>query len=264
MNIDFSNANVFVAGGTSGINLGIALAFAEAGANVGVMSRKQANIDTALTRLRACGRGWFAGYAADVRYPEQVEKALTDFARARGPITVLVSGAAGNFPALARDLSPNGFKTVVDIDLMGTFNVMNRAYPLLKKPGACLINISAPQACQAVAYQIHANAAKAGVDQVTRTLAKEWGSDGIRVNSITPGLIAGTEGVDRLLPKNGASEDSCADIARQVPLGRAGQIRDVANAALFLASDAGSYISGAVLPVDGAWGLTEIRLGPSS
>ena len=122
---DYAGCNVFVAGGTSGINLGIARAFAAAGARVGVGSRRQEKIDAAVAGL---GEGAL-GYRFDVRDAAAVAAALAAFAEAAGPIDVLVSGAAGNFPALAHPISPNGFKAVVDIDLLGTFHVRKAAHP---------------------------------------------------------------------------------------------------------------------------------------
>jgi len=259
---DFSGKAVFVSGGTSGINLGIALAFARAGANVGVMSRSQDKVDAAVRQLAALG-GQAFGWAADVRRAEAVDAALATFAERAGGVDIVISGAAGNFLSPAKDLSPNGFKVVVDIDVLGTFNVMKAAYPRLNKPGACLINISAPQAYVPIEQQVHACAAKAGVDQITRVLAKEWGPEGVRVNSIAPGAIAGTEGLERLAPKDGAGAVDAA-VVRTVPLRRYGVIEDIASMALFLASDAASYVSGAVIPVDGGWGVTgPVRGGAS-
>ena len=158
---DYSGCNVFVAGGTSGINLGIAKAFAAAGARLGVGSRRQEKVDAAVAQLGGAG-GAALGYAFDVRDAAATAAALADFAAQAGPIDVLVSGAAGNFPAAAADLSPNGFKAVVDIDLIGTFHVMKAAYPHMRRPGGSLINISAPQADVPMALQVHVCAAKAG------------------------------------------------------------------------------------------------------
>jgi enoyl-[acyl-carrier-protein] reductase (NADH) len=159
---DYTGRNVFVAGGTSGINLGIAKAFAAAGARVGVGSRSQEKVDAAVAELSAAAPA--LGYAFDVRDHAAVATALAAFAEAAGSTDVLVSGAAGNFPALARDLSANGFKAVVDIDLLGTFHVMKAAYPSLRRPGGSVINVSAPQAQVAMSHQAHVCAAKAGVD----------------------------------------------------------------------------------------------------
>ena len=182
---------------------------------------------------------------------DAVAAALEQHASEVGDIDVLVSGAAGNFPALAKDMSPNAFKSIVDIDLMGSFHVLNAAFPYLRKPGGVVINISAPQAFLAMPMQSHVCAAKAGVDMLTRTLALEWGPMGIRVNSISPGPIADTEGMRRLAP----TEKILELTKRSVPLQRLGQASEIGNAAMFLASDAGAYVSGVVLPVDGGWSV---------
>lgn len=215
VDIDFAGTNVFVAGGTSGINLGIAEGFAEAGARVAVMSRSQDKVDAAVTRLRTLGAEAIGG-AADVRDPEATSAVLRSAHAAFGAIDVLVSGAAGNFPAAALDMSPNGFRAVVDIDLLGTYHVLRSAYPLLRRPGALVINVSAPQAFLPMAMQSHVCAAKAGVDMLTRVLALEWGAGGVRVNSIVPGVIEGTEGMDRLAPTQRAKDI----FSRTVPTGR--------------------------------------------
>jgi NAD(P)-dependent dehydrogenase (short-subunit alcohol dehydrogenase family) len=140
---------------------------------------------------------------------------------------------------------------VVDIDLLGTFNVLRAAYALLRKPGATVINISAPQAFLPTLAQAHVCAAKAGVDMVTRVLAMEWGRDGVRVNSVAPGPIDGTEGMARLAPTDQARQR----VIDSVPLARMGTPGEIADACLFLASPLGAYISGVVLPVDGGWAL---------
>jgi NAD(P)-dependent dehydrogenase (short-subunit alcohol dehydrogenase family) len=245
---DFTGRTVFVAGGTSGINLGIAEAFAEAGARVAVVSRSQVRIDEALRRLRAFG-GEVIGLSADVRNVEAVSAALTAAHDLLGEIDILVSGAAGNFPSTALGMSANGFKAVIDIDLLGTFNVLRTAHTYLHKPGAVVVNISAPQALLPIPLQAHVCAAKAGVDMLTRVLAIEWGGDGIRVNSVMPGPIEGTEGMARLAP----TPEAMQTIIRGVPLGRLGTRQDVANLVLFLASPWAAYISGAIIPVDGGW-----------
>lgn len=247
LKFDFTGKNVMVFGGTSGINLGIAKAFSAAGAWLGVASRSQDKVDAAVAQL-GNDAGSALGFSLDVRDAAAVKEAVDQFAAERGSIDVLVSGAAGNFLAPAAGLSANGFKTVIDIDLLGTFNVMRAGYDAMTKPGGCAINISAPQSWIAMPFQVHACAAKAGIDQVTRTLALEWGHEGIRVNSIAPGPIAGTEGMERLAPNAEAAEAS----KRNVPLGRWGEIEEIAAMAMFLASDLAGYVSGAVIPVDGA------------
>lgn len=246
----FDGKTVFVSGGTSGINLGIALGFAQAGAKVAVMSRKQDKVDAAVAELSKVAPD-ACGFAADVRDYPAVETAFKGAHARLGRIDVLVSGAAGNFVAPALGMSSNGFRAVVDIDLVGTFHVMRAAHQFLTKPGASVINISAPQAYVAMMLQSHVCAAKAGVDMMTRTLALEWARDGIRVNSISPGPIAETEGMMRLAPTPEAARAS----QRSVPLGRWGRKDEIAAVAQFLSSPLASYITGVVLPVDGGMNL---------
>ncbi|MES0873965.1 SDR family oxidoreductase [Sinimarinibacterium thermocellulolyticum] len=247
---DFSGQHVFVAGGTSGINLGIAHAFAKAGARVGVLSRKKDKVDNAVRELKGHG-GEVAGFAADVRDYAAVEAALKAAHDQFGAIDVLISGAAGNFPAPALGISSNGFRSVVEIDLVGSFHVLRAAFALLKKPGASIINISAPQAYNAMAFQMHVCAAKAGVDMLTRVGAIEWGPAGVRVNSVVPGPIADTEGMKRLAP----TPEAVQLVTESVPLRRFGTKDDIANCCLWLASPYASYVNGAVIPVDGGWSL---------
>src|SRR5688500_2113826 len=169
MTFDFTGKTVFVAGGTSGINLGIALAFAEAGARVAVLSRSQDKVDAAVAKLQGARTGaQVLGFAADVREHPAVEAALAKTKEAFGAIDVLVSGAAGNFPAPAVGISPKGFRSVVEIDLLGTFHVLRAALPHMAQPGGCIINITAPQSYVPMEMQMHVCAAKAGVDMVTR------------------------------------------------------------------------------------------------
>lgn len=241
----------FVAGASGGINLGVALGFAEAGARVALLSRSAERIEAAAEQLRAAGHEAM-GHAADVRDFAGIADAMDKTAAQWGPLDIVLSGAAGNFVAAAGDLSANGFKTVVDIDLLGTFNVFRASYPHLRRPGAALIAITAGQAVTPMPNQIHACAAKAGVNMVTKCLALEWGAEGIRVNAIAPGPIAETEGMRRLTP------DAEAEAAYKatIPLGSYGEKRDIANLAVFLSSEAARYISGAIIDCDGGSGLT--------
>lgn len=247
---DFTGKHTFVAGGTSGINLGVALAFAAAGSKVSVCSRDPAKIETAVSAIRAHTQQ-AAGFRADVRNYDEIEAALKGAHDAHGPIDVLISGAAGNFVAPAIGMSSNGFKAVMDIDVLGTFNVMRAAYALLTRPGASVINISAGQASRPYRNQVHVCAAKAGVDQITRVLALEWAGEGVRVNSISPGPIEDTEGMRRIAP----SPEAVAAVTKRVPLGRFGTKQEIANACMFLSSPLAQYVTGVVLPVDGGSGL---------
>jgi NAD(P)-dependent dehydrogenase (short-subunit alcohol dehydrogenase family) len=254
--LNFDNHNVLVVGGTSGINLGIAEAFAEQGANVAVASRSQEKVDAAIARLASFGNRT-AGFAADVRDVATLESGLATVAEALGTIDTLVVGQAGNFPAAAMQLSPNGFKAVVDIDLLGSFNTVRLAHRHLTPGSANIIAISAPQAFIPMAYQVHVCAAKAGVEMLTRVLALELGPENIRVNAIVPGPIEGTEGMARLAPTPEARER-----ARQsVPMQRYGTPREVADCAMFLASPLAAYISGAIIPVDGGWSVAGAGAG---
>ena len=242
---DFSGKNVFVFGGTSGINLGIAHGFARAGANLAVASRNPEKVAAAKEALSHTHPA--LGFALDVRDWDAVKAAVDAHVGTRGSIDILISGAAGNFPAPATAISSRGFRTVTDIDTLGTWHVMRAAYDALTKPGASIINISAAQAWIAMPLQVHVCAAKAGVDMITRCLAMEWGREGIRINSVAPGPIAGTEGMARLAP----TPEAEARVNAGVPLGRMGTVDEIADACLFLSSDAARYISGAVIPVDG-------------
>jgi NAD(P)-dependent dehydrogenase (short-subunit alcohol dehydrogenase family) len=235
-----ADRTVFVAGGTSGINLGIAQRFAALGAKVAVLGR---NPDKAKAAAET-----FGGLAltADVRDYDATRGALEQAASELGTLDVVVSGAAGNFLAPAAKMSANAFKTVVDIDLIGTFNVFRGSYDLVRRPGASLIAITAGQAVNAMPMQAHACAAKAGINQLIRVLAMEWGPE-VRVNGISPGPIAGTEGMARLAPDESTRE---AHYAR-IPMKRWGEIGEVAEAAVFLSTDSAAYISGTILDVDG-------------
>jgi NAD(P)-dependent dehydrogenase (short-subunit alcohol dehydrogenase family) len=239
-----------ITGGGSGINLEIARMFARHGAKLGLIGRRQARLDAAVAEIAQLG-GQAVAAAADVREYEELSAALAKIAGQFGPFDILVCGAAGNFPALATKMSASGFKAVVDIDLLGTFNACRAAFEHLRQPGAAVINISAPQASLPMAYQSHVCAGKAGVDMITRTLAIEWGPQGVRVNSITPGPIADTEGMKRLTP----TPEMTASLAGAIPLRRYGEKEEIAELALFLASDAASYITGAVVPCDGGVSL---------
>lgn len=232
----------FVAGGTSGINLGIAKRFAELGAKVAVLGR---NPEKAANAAKEVGPDAL-GLTADVRDYAAIRGAMEHAARELGAFDIVISGAAGNFLAPALGMSANAFRTVVDIDLNGTFNVFRGCYDLLNLPGASLIAITAGQAVNASPLQIHACAAKAGINQAIRVLAMEWGPE-VRVNGISPGPIAGTEGMSRLAP--GASADGGHQ--ERIPLKRWGRIDEVAEAAVFLCSSSASYITGTILDCDG-------------
>lgn len=247
---DFQNSVAFVAGASGGINLAIARQFAKLGAKVGLISRNAERIESAATDIRRSG-GSATGIRADVRNYDEISQAAGEVARTFGPIDVVVSGAAGNFLAPASELSANGFRTVVEIDLIGTFNVYRACLAHLRTPGASLVAITAPQGSRPFARQAHACAAKAGINMLTRALALEWGHLGIRVNAVSPGPIADTEGVRRLWPEN----QDTARLTKDIPLGRLGACSDIERAVVWLASPAAAFVTGTILDVDGGFAI---------
>ena len=240
----------FVTGGGSGICKGITRAFLEHGAEAAIFARKEERLKAAASELsEATGQACLA-VAGDVRKPETIEAALDATLERFGRIDIVVNGAAGNFLAPAAGLSYNAFATVMGIDSLGTFNVSKAAFDKrLRDHGGHLLNISATLHYSATPLQTHASAAKAAVDSLTRSLALEWGGLGIRVNGIAPGPIDDTEGMTRLAPKE--MKDKLTSL---IPMKRFGRVEEIADAALFLVSDAAAYIHGQTLIVDGgAW-----------
>ncbi|MBX3489455.1 SDR family oxidoreductase [Parvibaculum sp.] len=236
----------FVAGASSGINLGIAQHFARAGAKIALISRSHEKITTAAQTIK--DEGFEAiGMAADVRDFNSVDMAMKQAHDRFGKFDIVISGAAGNFVAPALGMSSNGFKTVVDIDLIGTFNVLRASFQYLNRPGASLISITAPQAVNPSLFQAHVCAAKAGINMLTKCLAMEWGPAGVRVNAISPGPIADTEGMARLAP----SVEAEKLIKSRIALRDYGTKTDIADTALFLSTDNAKYITGTIVDCDG-------------
>lgn len=246
----FKGKTVFITGGGSGINLGIAKNFAAVGANVAICGRTEEKLDNAAVELRALGAKVCTA-VADVREMAALEAALAKTKTELGSVDVLICGAAGNFLVPAEQLSANGFRTVIDIDLMGAFNASRAAFSQLQDTKGSIIFISAGQAYMPYAYQVHVAAAKAGIDMMMKNLALEWGRYGIRCNSIVPGPIEGTEGMKRL-----SSPDARAQLSAAIPLGRLGTVDEMGQVAVFLASPLASYISGTVLVADGGQNLS--------
>ncbi|HMF58365.1 MAG TPA: SDR family oxidoreductase [Pyrinomonadaceae bacterium] len=235
----------FVTGGGTGITGGVARALSEVGARVALVSRKMEHLEAAAELIRGAG-GEAIAVAADVRNYDEVERAIAATVEKFGKVDLVVNGAAGNFLCTAEEMSANGFGTVVDIDLKGTFNTARAAFSELKKHRGQILNISATLHYVGTPMQLHVSAAKAGVDALTRQLAVEWGRYGIRVNAVAPGPIEDTEGMKRLVPQQVKER-----LLRSIPAGRFGRIKDIENAAVFLCSEAASFINGAVLVVDG-------------
>ena len=239
-----------VTGGGTGIGKGVAAALGQHGAKVVICSRRQEVLDAAQAEMTELGIDCLA-MAADIRDTASIEAVMQATLERFGRLDILVNNAAGNFPARIEDLSYNAFKTVVYIDLQGTFNVTKAAFTAwLKEHGGVVINMTAPFDNMGIAWQSHAAAAKAGIVSFTRTAAVEWADYGIRVNGIAPGSMEGTEGVARLAEK----------LTSEGRKTRSGTPEDIANAVIFLASDAGKYISGVNLYVDGGSGVDAMKV----
>ena len=246
----FHGRVALVAGASGGINLAIAKKLGDMGARVAILSRSPERIVAAAAQLADAGIE-ARGHAGDVRDPAAMQRIAGEVATAWGPLDIVISGAAGNFFVRAADMSANAFRTVVEIDLIGTFNVLSAAWPHLRKPGAAIVNISAPQGQRAMRLQAHACAAKAGVDMLTRCLALEWGAEGVRVNAVSPGPIADTEGLSRLA----VDEPLTTRIRDSLALPRFGAKADIAEAVAWLCGDAAAFVTGANLDCDGGMRL---------
>ncbi len=254
-NFDFSGKLAFVAGGTSGINLGIAQALAEAGANIVVAGRNPDRARQAQEQLREAANSSVQAFSCDVRDFNAVHSLMGNITEQLGAIDFVISGAAGNFLSPAVGLSANAFKTVIDIDLIGTFNVFRASYEFLRLGESSLIAITAPQAEVPMQNQAHACAAKAGVNMLTQCLAMEWGEAGVRVNAISPGFVEGTLGASKIAP----SGDQGKAFTQSIALKRLAKSREIAEMACFLCSPAAAYITGSIFRVDGG-----VTLGDAS
>lgn len=254
-----------ITGGATGIGFEIAFQLAKHGASIALMSRRKHVLDAATSTLQNAGFQ-AVGFQGDVRKKEDASQVVELTIQRFGRLDILVNNAAGNFLVAAEDLSPNGFRTVLDIDSVGTFTMCHAALQHLKAGGTgkgptesgLILNISATLHYSAQWYQIHVSAAKAAVDSLTRSLALEWGVDyGIRVNGIAPGPIKDTTGMDKLAPDEAGLSDGYS-----IKKSQWGEKWDIAMAAVFLASDAARHINGATVPVDGGNWLNKPRVIP--
>lgn len=237
-----------ITGGGTGIGLEIATAYARLGAAVMLVGRNEERVQEAAETLNRAG-GKAAAAKCDVRNYDEVQSAVEATVARFGGLDILVNNAAGNFVSPSAQLSPNGFRTVIDIDLNGTFYGCHAAYPHLKASphGGSIISIITMLGVTGWPGAVHAASAKGGILSLSRTLAVEWGGDGIRVNTISPGPIGDTEGVQRMYIDAGKGELE----AKKTALGRFGRKEDIAHAAVYLASDLANYVTGDNLIVDG-------------
>jgi len=230
-----------ITGGGTGLGKEIARTLGRHGARVVITSRKQNVLDAAQKEFEKENIECITS-ASDIRDPERIEQVIAATIAEYGSLDIVINNAAGNFPAPIEKISYNGFKTIVDIDLLGTYNVTKAAYAAyMKVHGGNIVHIAAPFEHWGVSYQSHVAAAKAGIDSLTRTCAVEWAPLGIRVNSVGPGYMSETEGVKRFSESVPMPDDRSLKGTKQ----------DIANAVLFLVSDSASFISGVCIRVDG-------------
>jgi peroxisomal 2,4-dienoyl-CoA reductase len=256
----FDGQVALITGGGSGIGRGIADVLAGLGAHVVLASRKIERVETAAAEIRAAG-GKASGVAVDVRDPERVQQMVAEVKAEQGRLDLLVNNAAGNFYAPSETLSANAWKSVIEIDLYGTFFCSQAVLPVMREGGGgSIVNISMTLHYRGWPLMAHATAAKAGIDALTRTLALEWAKDRVRINAIAPGPIP-TEGVRKAftppptaegVPDVFAVERAMESYARKaIPLQRWGTPADIGNMVAYLASPAGGWITGAIMVVDG-------------
>lgn len=266
----FDGQVALVTGGGSGIGRGIADTLAALGAHVVLASRKQERVDAAAAEIRAAG-GRATGVSVDVREPERVQQAVAGVRDTLGRIDLLVNNAAGNFYAPSDTLSANAWKSVIEIDLYGTFFCSQAVLPVMRSQGGgSIVNISMTLHYRGWPLMAHATAAKAGIDALTRTLALEWARDRVRVNAIAPGPIP-TEGVRKAftpppatdgVPDVFAIEKALDSYAKKaIPLQRWGTPADIGGMVAYLASPAGGWITGAIMVVDGGEWLARPQAG---
>lgn len=240
--------HVLITGGGTGIGRYLAQAFAEHGAVVGVAARREERLQETCRLVEEAG-GEAHWKTLDIRDDERVDEVVGEFWEEWGRIDVLINNAGANFMSPAAAISANGWRTIVDINLNGTF-LMSKAVGTRMMgdgEGGRIINMSATNAHNASPMIAHSGASKAGINSMTETLAVEWGAAGITVNAILPGPVR-TEGSDERLWKD---EDLVDEMESRIPLGRFGTPEDIAPLAMFLASEAGGFITGALIPCDG-------------
>ena len=249
-----------VTGGGTGIGFVVSRELARHGADVVVASRNPEHHAQIVREVEALGRRALA-LQADVRDPEQTKRVAERALERFGRIDILVNNAAGNFLCPAEKLTPNGWRAVVEIVLNGTFFMSRAVLPAMRaQGGGSIVNIGANYAWLAAPHVAHSGAAKAGVLNLTRTLAVEWAPYNVRVNAVTPGPIDDTEGVRRLMGDPATKRA----VLETILLKRLGRREEVAWAVLFLVSPAAAYITGHNLVVDGGMWFNHRMFRPTA
>ncbi len=240
---------VIITGGSSGMGKGMATRFAKEGARVVITGRTKEKLEETKLEIEQFP-GQVLPVQMDVRNTDDIQKMIEQIDEKFGRIDVLINNAAGNFICPAEDLSVNGWNSVINIVLNGTFYCSHAVgkYWIEKGKKGNIINMVATYAWDAGPGVIHSAAAKAGVLAMTKTLAVEWGRKyGIRVNAIAPGPIERTGGADKLW----ISEEMAKRTIQSVPLGRLGTPEEIAGLAYYLCSDEAAYINGTCMTMDG-------------
>ncbi len=250
---------VAITGGATGLGKAMALEFARLGASIAIWSRNESRHEHVVQAIESLGTKVIA-CVCDIRDPALIEKAFNTTAEQLGPVSVLVNNAAGNFPVPAENMSPNAWRTVIDIVLNGTFNCSRefaRRHIDDGTPGS-IINIGASYAWTGGPGFSHSAAAKAGVKNMTESLAVEWAPYGIRVNGLVPGLFPHEDESSDIKAVPGRGDSRSEN--KSCPALRTGELREIGWAATFLASPYASFITGHTLVVDGAnWQRRTLR-----
>ncbi|WP_394219788.1 2,4-dienoyl-CoA reductase [Halobacillus trueperi] len=250
------NQVVIVTGGSSGMGLHMAQRFVEEGAKVAITGRNVERLEEAKKQIAGGKEDRVLTIQMDVREVEETQRMVAEIVEAFGRIDHLVNNAAGNFIAPAEELSPNGWNSVINIVLNGTFYCSQAVgkYWIENEIKGSILNIVATYAWNAGAGVIHSASAKSGVLTMTRTLAVEWGTKyGIRANAIAPGPIERTGGAEKLFQSEKAAQRTLAS----VPLGRLGKPEEIAGLAKFILSEEGAYMNGEVVTLDGGQWLNK-------
>ena len=244
-----------ITGGGTGLGFGIAKAMAECDADIAVASRKLDNTEPAADQLRELGVRALP-IEANVREPDSVKTMVERTVSELGRLDILVNNAAGNFYCPSAELTPNGWRAVVETDLYGTFFCSQAVYPIMQRQqGGRIISISMTLHYHGWPMMAHATAAKAGVDALTKTLAQEWAPANITVNAVAPGPIP-TSGATQAFAKGAGADGAIGDeMLKAIPLRRFGTQDDIASMAVYLASPAAAWITGAIFVVDGGSSL---------